>query len=565
MIDLGAFHFLRPGWLWLLPLAALIPWSWRRLRKPSGDWARICDAHLFNWLSVGQDAADRRGLGAWLAGLAIAIATLSLAGPAWVQLPGASFTARDARVIALDLSASMLAQDLKPDRLTQARFQLADLLARTTEGQMGVVAFGGDAFVVSPLTNDMNTIANLLPALRPDIIPAAGSRPDRALELAATLLERAGSASGEILLVSDSADSRTAARARDLAREGIRTSVLAVGTPEGAPIPSGGGFISDGSGNVVIARLDLDALSAVASAGEGRFSVLTAGALSERVWAQREGEAFERREDGVEERWQDMGPWLLLVLLPIVAAGFRRGTLFLFPLLVMPLLAPQNAHAGWWEDLWQTRDQQAWSALEEGDPHQAAALADDPAIAGQASYRAGDYGSASRSWQGMDTADARYNRGNALALEGRLDEAIAAYDAALALEPDMTDAIYNKNVIEQLKQEQESQQQSQGEQQGESEDSSEQGEETEQSAGEESESQQEGEEGEESESEQQQAEEQAQNAEQQALEEAWSEEDAQAMEQWLRRIPDDPGGLLRRKFRNEYLRRGERESEEEAW
>ena len=102
-------------------------------------------------------------------------------------LPDASFTARDARVIVLDLSNSMLAQDLKPDRLTQARYRLADLLRGTTEGQTGMVAFAGDAFVVSPLTSDMNTISNLLPALRPDIIPVAGSRANLALEMAAKI------------------------------------------------------------------------------------------------------------------------------------------------------------------------------------------------------------------------------------------------------------------------------------------------------------------------------------------------------------------------------------------
>lgn len=581
MSDLALFHFLRPAWLLLLPLAVLLPWSWQRMRRPSGDWARVCDPHLFKWLSVGQDTGSRRGLGAIAAGLALALGILALAGPSWVRLPDASFTARDTRVIALDLSSSMLAEDLKPNRLTQARYRLADLLEETTEGQAGMVAYGGDAFVVSPLTNDMNTIANLLPALQPDIMPVGGSRADRALELAATLLQRAGTGSGEILLVTDAADARAAAAARRLRDRGILTSVLAVGTQEGGPIPSGGrggssgsGFVTDRSGNVVIARLESAALREVAAAGGGRYSVLNgsgqAPARSE-IWADRDSQAFERREAALEERWQDAGPWLVLLLLPVLLAGFRRGLLFALTLGVLPALTPTQVQAGWWEDLWQRKDQQAWAALQAEQPERAASLAVDPGIAGEAWYRSGDYETASRAWAGLEGADAHYNRGNALALQGDLDAAIAAYDRALEIDPDMQDAIYNRNVVEQLKREQEQQQQQQQQEQQDGGDSQQKSPEqnrdsrsSEQSDSE----QQEGEQDEQSEAgemeEEQEGEPEAERL-QREIQEAWSEEDAQAMEQWLRRIPDDPGGLLRRKFRNEYLRRGEPESELETW
>lgn len=566
MSELALFHFLRPGWLYLLPLAFLLPWGWRRMRRPSGDWARVCDPHLLRWLSVGQERR-RAGIGPWMAGLAILAAILALAGPSWVKLPDASFTARNARVIALDLSNSMLAEDLRPNRLTQARYRLADLLADTTEGQVGMVAFGGDAFVVSPLTNDMNTIANLLPALQPDIIPVSGSRADRALELAATLLQRAGAGSGEVLLVTDAADGQTAAAARRLREAGILTSVLAVGTPGGAPIPSGGGFVTDRGGSVVITRLDEQALREVATAGGGRYSSLGNDGRRSEVWADSDSLAFERREEALDDRWQDAGPWLVLLIMPILLAGFRRGLLFVLVLGVLPAMAPSTAQAGWWEDLWQRKDQQAWNALRQDEPARAAALAQAPEIAAEGWYRSGDYQHAGQLWRSLEDADAHYNRGNALALQGDFEGAIASYEQALALEPDMTDAIYNKNVVEQLKQEQEQQQQ---QQQGEGDpQEDQQGQDEQQQSSDQSESREQEGEGE-SENEQQasqqeqQAEDEAQRR-QREIQEAWSEEDAQAMEQWLRRIPDDPGGLLRRKFRNEYLRRGEPEASGETW
>lgn len=564
-MDWIPLHFLRPWWLLALVLAPLLPWLWRHLRRPSGDWARICDPHLLRWLSVGEGAAPNRGIGPWLAAVVLALSSIALAGPSWQRLPDVSFSAQDSRVIVLDLSQSMLAEDLRPNRLTRARFRLSDLLNETSEGQVGLVTYAGDAYVVSPLTSDTNTIANMLPALQPDVVPVAGSRADRGMILAAELLRRSGMGGGEILLVSDAAESLDAQLAGNLAKEGIITSVLAVGTPGGAPIPSGSGFVSDRQGNVVIARMDYEALRAVAQAGGGRMSVLDSGPDRSSPWRESEGSDFERRDDGLGDRWKDAGPWFLLLLLPIVAVGFRRGLLFCLALGLAPVLVPVPAQAGFWEDLWQRRDQQAQAALAQEDAAAAAELARDPRIAGEALYRSGDYARAADAWSGTsEEASAHYNRGNALALAGELDAAIAAYDEAIARAPGMNDAVYNKALVEELKQQQEQQQQEQdqqgdGEQQGEPQDSEQQGEDGEQQPGEESQ---------ESESEPQESEQgegQEGNPQEQEMAQTWSEEDAQAMEQWLRRIPDDPGGLLRRKFRSEHQRRGAPPDERETW
>jgi Ca-activated chloride channel family protein len=567
MMDLLPLHFIRPLWLALIPLAVILPLLWRHLRRPSGDWSKICDAHLLRWLSVGDAAAKPSRFGPWLAGLVWLIAAVALAGPSWQKMPNSSFTSRDARVLVLDLSLSMLAEDLKPNRLTQAHFRLSDMLEDDTlEGQTGLVSYAGDAFVVSPLTSDTNTIKNMLPALRPDVIPVSGSRPDRALELAAELLKRSGMPRGEILLIADSGSKAAANFARSLAKQGIYTSVLAVGTVQGAPIPSGDGFVSDNKGNIVVARLERDALQAIANAGGGRYSELTAGSTTTSPWAAVDGGEFARKDDSLGERWKDTGPWMLLLLLPFVAFSFRRGLLFVMPLLMLPgLLVSTDAKAGLWDDLWASKDQQAQTALAQDQAAEAALLAKDPAIAGEALYRSDDFPGAAQSWSQLDQADSHYNRGNSLAQAEDFEAAIAAYDAALAEQPEMEDAIFNRKLVEQMKQEQEQQQQEQEDSEGESsEDQS--GEESEESEqGEEQSSEdQEGEQGDE-ESEEQQESEQEGEPSKSEMEQNWSEEDAQAMEQWLRRIPDDPGGLLRRKFRNQHQRRGAPADESETW
>jgi Ca-activated chloride channel family protein len=567
MSGFETLHFIRPLWLYLLPLAVLLPWLWKRTRRPSGDWARVCDPHLLRWLSVKQSSEQGKGSGLWLAGLALLIVILALAGPSWQKLPDASFSARDARVIVLDLSRSMLAEDIRPNRLTRARFRLADLLAATEEGQVGMVSYAGDAYVVSPLTNDMNTIANLLPALRPDIIPVAGSRADSALEMAATLFERSGLSRGEVLLVTDSATSRDAARARELRDQGILTSVLAVGTPDGAPIPSGGGFVSDRAGNVVIARMDRSNLREVAEAGGGTYTELGSAAVPSDLWLEQDGSEFTRRDDALGERWKDTGPWLVLLLIPLALAGFRRGLFFLLPLLIFNGLAiPTEARADWWDDIWQRKDQQAWRALVQDDAEKAAALARDPNLSGEAWYRSGQYSNAFDAWSRGDSADVHYNRGNALAYLGEYDAALESYDEALAIDPTMADALHNRAVVEKMKEQQEQQEQQEGEQgeSGEGESSPEQ-QEGDQSQESESQQEQEGDQERDQESEQSEGQPDEEDGEPIEVSQAWSEEDAQAMEQWLRRIPDDPGGLLRRKFRNQHQRRGAPEDETESW
>jgi Ca-activated chloride channel family protein len=243
--------------------------------------------------------------------------------------------------------------------------------------------------------------------------------------------------------------------------------------------------------------------------------------------------------------------------------GFRRGLLFLLPLVIVPgLMYPESASADWWDDAWQRRDQQAYKALKEDQSERAAVLAVEPGLSGEAWYRTGEYSQAMESWSRLDSADAHYNRGNALAYLGELDSAIEAYDSALALEPEMEDALINRALVEQMKQHQE-QEGEEGET-GDSESSSEQqdAEQSEQSAGE---SDEEGDQSEEQQGEQDQSEGEMNEGEEPDYSDSWSEEDEQAMEQWLRRIPDDPGGLLRRKFRNEHQRRGAPEDEVEAW
>lgn len=549
---LDDFHFLRPGWLWLLPVCLVLLWLMHRPQGSLAAWQRICDPRLLQFLTFGKDGRPRR----WpliLASVTWLLAIVSVAGPVWEQRPTPLFRSDVSRVVVFDLSRSMLSSDLKPNRLEQAKFKLADLLDTVDEGQVALVAFAGEAFVVSPLTQDANTVKAMLGAVDPSIMPVQGSELGEGLALAGILLERVGAAAGQVILMTDSVGVGGLPAARSLLAAGHHLSVLGVGTPQGAPIPdAGGGFYKADDGSIVIPRLEEGSLQELATAGGGIYiRMRTDRADIDRLMDPEAGKDGLTGDSLLQEslQWREEGPWLLLLLLPLAALAFRRGWLTCFAVLV--LLPPVESQAmPQWDNLWKRPDQQAADALNQGRHDDAAALAEDPLLRGEALFRAEDYEAAERAFGQSQGPDGHYNRGNALARQQKFQEAIEAYDQALETEPGMEDAEYNKKLVEELLKQQQEQEQQQQDQENQSEND------------ETTDSQQQGEESE-SESEEQQKQDQA--AEEQESEESSEQpveaeeldaEEKQALEQWLRRIPDDPGGLLRRKFMLEYQRRG---------
>ena len=610
------FAFIRPWWVAAIPPGLVLVWWLRRRWVRSGSWEAIVDPELLPHLVVGAGTPRREWPWAVMA-LAVIVAGLALAGPAFERLEQPVFRSLAARVIALDVSRSMDSSDLAPLRMARARYKVSDLLRRSRDGRTGLVVFAGDAFVVAPLTRDADTLVHLLSAIDTSVIPVQGSRPDLGLNAAADLLDRGHATTGEIILVTDGVSGpRTRDTAEALAARGIRVSLLAVGTEEGAPVllPEGG-FLKSMSGEIVIPRVDMAALRAVASAGKGRFTTVTAddadvdwllGIRADDPWRRTLEET-----DQTTAEWRDEGPWLVLALLPMAALAFRRGWLLALPL-VLSLHAGDVA-AFEFADLWARRDQQAARAIEEGDTERATAVAPDHRWRGTALYRGGRYDESAEAFAGGDTAGDHYNRGNALARAGDLHGALDAYHKALARDPGHEDAEHNRKIVESLL-EQQPEQQRGGEgrndqhdgQHGDDGSASPQdagdgapasaGSRPEEKAGERggagegtldaqggtrggerarsaraSEKSSAAREGEEREDGVQgggsaASADPARNGS--GTEAPLTEEQRLAYEQWLRRIPDDPGGLLRRKFALEYRARGNRprtRSDPQSW
>ncbi|MFG1320612.1 VWA domain-containing protein [Xanthobacter autotrophicus] len=434
----ASFHFLRPEWLLaLVPAVVLAALLWRRLKQGSNDWSRVVDPHLLVHLA----ASGGRQTGRWPIALLLvgwAAAILAMAGPTWEKLPQPAGGRLEPVVVALSLTRSMGASDASPTRLAAARYKVADVLSRMRGGEVALVLYADIPFTAAPLTQDARVVGQMLPDLATNLMRGGQARTDLAIEKGVELLKGAGASGGRILILADSTGddpAKAQAAARAAAAAGFKVNVIGVGA-------SG----ADGA-----APLDAAGLSALAVAGRGTFSRLTADDSdleSTLPLTSASATAPPVDQDGfTADVWADMGPFVLLISVLLAPLAFRRGWIAVLLLAALPaMFAPRPAAAGTWDDLWARPDQQGASAFGAGDYATAAQRFENPAWRAAARYKAGDNPGAAEAYARMPGAD--YNRGNALARSDRLEEAVAAYDAALKADPADADAKFNRDLVQ---------------------------------------------------------------------------------------------------------------------
>ncbi len=596
---MNEFHFMRPYWLFaFLPFMLLVFLNLRQ-KLQQGSWQAVCDADLLPFVLQEKERQQSR-LPFISSLLATVLAIVALAGPTWERLPAPVYRNSAALVIALDLSRSMDATDIKPSRLSRARYKIADLLNQRKDGQTALLVYAQTAFTVTPLTNDTDTIKSQLNALSTDIMPAQGSHSALAVEKAIQLLKNAGMQQGQILLVTDDEQIEQAMADVELAR-GYQVSILAVGTVAGAPIPMAeGGFLKDQAGHIVLPKLTVHAGQKAAQMGGGIYQQVTStdtdiNTLS-RYFERARQAAAKVENDLLLENWSEAGVWLLLPLLLLAALSFRRGILGL--VFIVLLHQPKESDALEWQDLWQTKQQQAYQNYQQGNYQQAAQQFTDPAWQAAAKYKMAEPVKA-EDLLAAKTETGFYNQGNVFAKSGQLEKALKAYQQALKINPNNEDAQFNKELVEKAldKQRQQKQQQQQSDKLQDSKDRQEQQNSEDQQGKDEqpsekhspkesenkdrtkkgqhdsaakdstenihpSKAQQDKEHTTQPEKESEELEQQRAQAHEERMEKS---EQQQANEQWLKRIPDDPSGLLKRKFLYQYSRQKQMRSTEQAW
>ena len=443
-------YWFRPWWLLLLPVLGWLLWQLWHRKKRAGRWQMILPPAFHAALLSGGSGRDSKL--PWIAlGLAWLLTLLALLGPGWQRVEQTSQKPADPLVVVLELTPEMLATDVMPNRLEQARRKLFDLLQIRSDAQTAIVVYAGSAHTLVPLSDDLSTSRNLLDALKPSLMPEAGHRADLAVLKALALLEQAALGDGRILLIGSSLTEQERLGIRHaLSGKSTQFLMLGIGTAEGSPITQeDGSFLKDEQGAILVPRLDEPGLKAFANDLDGRFRQARLDDSDLHALGLFDGPR-NLRNDGQTLRldtWADQGYWLLLPLLFLAACAGRRGWLLCLPLL---LALPQPSYAFDLADLWLRPDQQGVHLLKQKRPAEAARRFEDHQWQGVALYEAGDYARAAERFAEGNDAHAHYNRGNALAKSGELEAALDAYEQALERQPDLRPALTNKALVEEL-------------------------------------------------------------------------------------------------------------------
>lgn len=485
--------------------------------------------------------------------------------------------------VLVDTSTSMLAEDIKPNRMERVRRKLIDLLSFLQGDRIGLIAFAGTSYVACPLTTDYSAFSIFVDELDTDLIPIQGTDILGAVSKAIASFSTDGERSRAILLLTDGED--TTSGMTEVIRKAnaaqVRLFIMGMGTPEGAPIPlpDGRGFKKDDAGNVVLSRLSETSLQEAARATQGTYvRSVTGDEDIEKLYLKgikqvlEAGELKSETKNVGKERFQfplAIALFLLMLepfitetvsLLPRKRKWFSRGSKI--ALMIFGLTASFSAEAFFGFDKANRYfDQGEYQKAEEGYQKLLARNSEDPEInynLGATQYREEKYPDAETHFlKALNSKDpdlqekALYNLGNTLYRQDKLEQAVDAYNKALQIKPDDKNAKANRDfVLEKLKQK-ERQKQDQQDQQGKQEEDKQQSEDQQQ--------EDQDKDSQEEQKEKQQDKHNQQEQEEQKEDQGGSQHSLSPGEadRWLNSIEDNPRGAIKDMIHREAGRKGD--------
>ena len=421
---LDFFHFLRPWWLVLIPVALILWWRIRSRATVGPQPPAGIAPHLAAALTVGGDGAGRiLAIDGVIA--AVALISLATAGPTWSRVPNPLVAQTAPLAVALEVSETMLSTDVAPSRLERAKQKILDLISARTGARTALIAYAGSAHRVAPLTEDPEVLKPFLEGLSPEVMPAKGQNATAALELARAALA-AEEVPGAILFVLDELDrADLPAFEHHAAESGPRVVFLSVGGSEAG----------------------LDDLSRIPGAAVVHVTPDAAdiAEVDRRVAsAYRDALAHDERQKWADRGWMLVWPAALLMLL-----WFRRGWTMRWSLALAAALsgAPGgSARADGIANLFLTPDQQGRFAYEDKEFAQATDFFENPMWKGHALYRSGKYSEAAQVFGRLPSAQAAFAQGVAHVKTREYREGIAAFEKALERDPHHAGSLRNLEI-----------------------------------------------------------------------------------------------------------------------
>ncbi len=482
MQEVLQFQLLRPWWfLGLLPVAWLL-WKTWKVKNQQDAWHQVI-APQFRRLLLGENRSGESSIfnkfAIWGLGFIWFLTILALSGPSFksVQLPAEKN--QQGTVILLDLSLSMLADDLAPSRLSRVKYKITDLVKQHPELSIGLVGYAGSAHSISPISEDNQTLLGLLPALNPLIMPSYGSNPLLGFKEAKKLLDGAFINHGHIIWITDDLEATQQTAIREWIKSHDYTiSIMPVGTATGGvvQIPNYG-LLKDDAGKIILPPLpmgrfvQLNDLTGVTVTplriGDDSVKALLPPTSVNRDKQKNDDKTGNKTTESTTLNALDEGALLLILLLPMVALLYRRGWIFslsftmMLPLgllgvagSLMPTPSVAATELPKFTDAFKSPNQQGYQAWSDQNYNAAEALFKDNQWRASSLYRLGKYAEAAPLFAKDESAKGFYNQGNALAKSGQLEPAKKAYENALKKQPDFAVAKKNLDLVTQLLQQQ---------------------------------------------------------------------------------------------------------------
>lgn len=452
-IDWENFHFLRPEFLWLFVALLLILLFTFISAKEEVKWKNVIAPHLRPYVIKKGSESLKKWMQVILV-FVLALGVLGLSGPTWKMADVPDKKLETPVVIALDLSQSMMATDIQPNRLERAKFKIQDLLNENPRARIALVGYAGSAHTIVPLTRDYKILKTHIDGLSPKMMPYPGSNLKAALKVIDTITNIT-KATAKLVLISDDFTEDTFNLLQKYVTNGNTiVEIIAMNTIQGAKIPSfyGKGFLKNSKGKVVHSALNSTVLNKLNSIENINVNKLTLDKSDMELLAKniKSNLEFNEENDAVKSEWQDEGYWLVFPLAFFVLLWFRKGWV-VYSLLILVSFSSCNSENSF-TDLWYTKDYQAQKMADNGAFNEAAETYTTPLRKGIAYYKDGNYEQAIQAFQQDTTAMGVYNLGISYYKNGDYAAAELAFGKALELDPENTAAKNNQQQAQQIMQ-----------------------------------------------------------------------------------------------------------------
>lgn len=456
-------HFSHPNFLLFIPLVLFLYLVKRHNNARTTQLSQFIDAKLLHHL---QTSSGGRALPSWVGVCATCIFIVGIAGISWEKKPTQTFVSPQQSILILDQSLSMYATDIAPNRLTRLKQKVRDVLTHIKEGDIAITAYAGDAYVISPFSQDKSTLTHFLLALDPMIMPLYGNNLVAAFETALGLIKNPTQQTHLILFTDDVVTSDIAKIKRLIADYNVTISIVGVGTKEGATIALPTGQLLQSQQGVIKVKLPEQKLNELANTLKAKYydSRLSDQDISNMLDINVQSQTYDKAQNDAL-LWVEKGHWFAFPFLFWLLYQFRAGVL-LSLFLIVGLPFAQNSHASPL-DWFTTPDQQAQKQVDQGNWSAAKSLFKNKEWQAATDYALEDYAEAAAKLEELTTpansAEFFYNKGNSLALSGNLEAAIIAYEKALKRKKDFNEAQENLTYIKDVLAKQQEQNQTQQE------------------------------------------------------------------------------------------------------